>query len=82
VIEWADRASHDQPRLVTAIGIKIITNTHLGRTDEARANLGRLLALDAGLTIARYRAWLAPAATPESLDLMVAALRLAGLPEG
>jgi len=34
------------------------------------------------LTIARYRAWLAPAATPEFLDLMVAGLRLAGLPEG
>ena len=80
-IEWADRALHDQPRLVTAIRIKLVAKAHLGRLDEARADLGRALVLDPGLTIARYRAMLAPAAVPKFLDCFVAGLRLAGLPE-
>ena len=80
-IEWADRALHDQPRLVTAIRIKLVAKAHLGRLDEARADLGRLLVLDPGFTIARYRAMLAPAAVPKFLDCFVAGLRLAGLPE-
>jgi TolB-like protein/Flp pilus assembly protein TadD len=80
-IEWADRALHNQPRLVTAIRIKLVAKAHLGRLDEARADLGRALVLDPGLTIARYRAMLAPAAVPEFLECFVVGLRLAGLPE-
>jgi TolB-like protein/class 3 adenylate cyclase len=80
-IEWADRALHDQPRLVTAIRIKLVAKARLGRLDEARADLGRALVLDPGLTIAKYRALLAPAAVPEFLECFVAGLRLAGLPE-
>jgi adenylate cyclase len=80
-IEWADRALHRQPRVTSAIRVKIAANAHLGRLDEARAELGRLLAIDPGLTIAGYRAFLGPATAPEFLDIAVTGLRLAGLPE-
>ena len=79
-IEWADRALHEQPRLVSAMRVKVAANAHLGRLDEARAELSRLLAIDPKLTIAGYRAY-AHFAAPEVLELLVAGLRLAGLPE-
>jgi adenylate cyclase len=80
-IEWADRALHDQPRLVTAMRTKVAANAHLGRLDDARAELGRMLAIDPKLTIAGFRAY-AHFAAPEVLELYVTGLRLAGLPEG
>jgi tetratricopeptide (TPR) repeat protein len=79
-IEWADRALHEQPRLVSAIRVKVVANAHLSRLDEARAELSRVLAIDPKLTIAgfrEYRHFLAP----DVLVLYIAALRLAGLPE-
>ena len=79
-IEWADRALHDQPRMVAAMRVKVAANAHLGRLDEARAELSRALAIDPKLTIARLRAY-AHFAAPELSELYVAGLRLAGLPE-
>jgi tetratricopeptide (TPR) repeat protein len=79
-IEWADRALHDQPRLVTAMRVKIVANAHLGRLDEARAELSRVLAIDPKLTVAGYREY-AHFMAPEVLELFVTGLRLAGLPE-
>jgi TolB-like protein/class 3 adenylate cyclase len=81
-IEWADRSLHDQPRYNPARRCKIVANAHLGRLDEARAELGRMLAIDPGATIARYRASVARSAAPEYIDVVAAGLRLAGLPEG
>jgi TolB-like protein/class 3 adenylate cyclase len=80
VIEWADRALHDQPRLVSAMQFKVVANAHLGRLDEARAELSRYLAIDPKLTIAGYREY-AHWAAPEVLELLVTGMRLAGLPE-
>jgi TolB-like protein/class 3 adenylate cyclase len=80
-IEWADCALHDQPRFVSAMRVKVAANAHLGRLDEARAELSRLLAIDPKLTIAGYRAY-AQFQAPEITDLLVTGLRLAGLPEG
>jgi adenylate cyclase len=80
-IEWADRALRDQPRVITAMRAKIIGNAHLGRLDEARAELGRMLAVDPRLTIAKWRALAGPAFAPEFIELYVTGLRLAGLPE-
>jgi tetratricopeptide (TPR) repeat protein len=79
-IEWAERALHDQPRVATAIRVKIVANAHLGRLDEARAELGRVLAIDPKLTIAAMRVLFVSAA-PEFVELYVTGLRLAGLPE-
>jgi len=79
-IEWADRALHNQPRLVGAIRVKVVAYAHLGHLDAARAELSRVLAIDPKLTIAGFREHLHFAA-PEVLELFVTGLRLAGLPE-
>ena len=80
-IEWADRALHDQPRFTVAVRAKVVANAHLGRIDEARIELGRMLALYPGLTIATWRAFATTAFAPELVELYVTGLRLAGLPE-
>jgi TolB-like protein/class 3 adenylate cyclase/Flp pilus assembly protein TadD len=79
-IEWADRGLHEQPRLVSAMRVKVAANAHLGRLDEAHAELSRMLAIDPKLTIAGFREY-AHFFAAEVLELYVAGLRLAGLPE-
>jgi hypothetical protein len=59
-----------------------VANAHFGRRDEARADLGRMPAIDSKLTIAEWRAFAAPLFAPEFLELYVTGMRLAGLPEG
>jgi adenylate cyclase len=81
-IESADHALHDQPRFVTAMRVKTAAFAHLGLLEEARTELGRVLAIDPSLTIARYRAMLGSSVAPELFELIVAGLRRAGLPEG
>ena len=61
-IEWANWALDDQPRLSYSIRAKIVANVQLGRLDDARAELGRLLALQPGFTVAKYRAIFAQSA--------------------
>ncbi|HEV2334488.1 MAG TPA: adenylate/guanylate cyclase domain-containing protein [Stellaceae bacterium] len=80
-LEWADRALHDQPRLNPAMRLKIAALAHLGRLDEARGELARLLAFQPGLTIAGWRAFTTPGAAPEIVELWAEGLRRAGLPE-
>jgi len=79
-IEWADRALHDQPRTIAGMRAKVVALAHLGQLDEARAELSRVLAIDPKLTIAGFREQ-AHYQAPEVLELYVAGLRLAGLPE-
>jgi adenylate cyclase len=79
-IEWADRALHDQPRLASAMRLKVAALAHLGRLEEAHAELSRLLATDAKPTIAGFREY-AYSMAPEVRELYVTGLRLAGLPE-
>jgi TolB-like protein len=81
-IEWADRALHVQPRYLPALRYKIAANAYLGRLAEAHAELGRLLAIYPGATIAGFRANAARSAAPEFYDVTDSGLRLAGLPEG
>ena len=79
-IEWADRVLHDQPRMATTMRVKVAALAHLGRLDEARTELSRLLAINPKLTIAALRAY-AHFFSPEVLELYVTGLRLVGLPE-
>ena len=79
-IEWADTALHKQPRNIVAVRAKIIALAYLGRLDEARAELGRMLALYPGLTIVAFRPTTA-AFDPEFVEFAFAGLRMAGLPE-
>jgi tetratricopeptide (TPR) repeat protein len=78
--EWADRALHDQPRLASAMRLKVAALALFGHLDEARAELSRLLAIDPKVAIAGYRAY-AHFLAPEVLELQIIGLRLAGLPE-
>ena len=71
---------HGQPRLVTAMRVKVAALAHLGRLDEARLELSRVLAIYPKLTIAGLREY-AHFMAPEVLELQVTGLRLAGLPE-
>jgi TolB-like protein/class 3 adenylate cyclase len=79
--EWADRALHDQPRLASAMRLKVAALAYLGDLDDARAELSRLLAIDPKVTIAGYRAYAAHFLAPEVLELQVTGMRLAGMPE-
>jgi TolB-like protein/class 3 adenylate cyclase len=79
-IEWADHALHEQPRMVAAMRSKVAANAHLGRLDEARAELSRVLAIDPKLTTAGY-CYYTDFEAPEVHELFVTGLRLAGLPE-
>jgi TolB-like protein len=79
-IEWADRALHEQRRMVQTMRVKIVALAHLGHLDEARAELSRVLAIDPKLTIAGFRAY-GRSSAPEVLELYLTGLRLAGLPE-
>ena len=73
---------HDQPRMVNAMLVKVTANAHLGRFGEARAELSRMLAIYPKQTIAEFLRRYAHFLAPELLELYVAGLRLAGLPEG
>jgi hypothetical protein len=64
------------------IQVRIAANAHLGRLDEARAELARLLIIMPGLTIAGLRTIYALSTSPDVLELVITGLRLAGLPEG
>jgi adenylate cyclase len=79
-IEWADCALHGQPRVVGGLRVKVVAHAHLGHLDEARAELSRVLDIDPKLTIEGFREQ-AHYQAPEVLELYVAGLRLAGLPE-
>jgi TolB-like protein/class 3 adenylate cyclase len=80
VIEWADRSLAAQPGYRHGLLVKVISLAHLGRIEEARDCLGRMLELEPGLTIARWKAS-APYYRAELLARYVEALRKAGLPE-
>ena len=82
-IEWADRALQTAPRYIVAMRLKLICLAHLGRIDEARELLRRVLAVQPGLTIAAWKASIGAMSlfSPEVLALCIDGLRKAGLPE-
>src|SRR5205807_1238865 len=51
-IEWADRALHDNPRLLSPKHAKVVALAYLNRFDEARVEVGRMLAIHPKHTIA------------------------------
>jgi tetratricopeptide (TPR) repeat protein len=80
-IEWADRSSREFPRSALSLRYKLVSLAHLGRVQEARECLVRLLKLHPGLTIAEVKAFSGPPNSPERLALLVEGYRKAGLPE-
>jgi len=80
-ISWVDRSLQQQPRFVTPIRLRTALCAYLDRAEEAREWLGRLLELQPGLTIAKYKAAAEVWFSPEFLAWYLAGLRKAGLPE-
>src|SRR6266403_734614 len=78
---WIDDALREQPRFHASIRVKVSLCGLLGRNEEARDLLGRLLDLQPGLTIAAWAAHAATFLAPETKALMIVGLRQAGLPE-
>ena len=81
-IRWADRCLHERASHTMALRIRVASCAHLGRLQEARQWLARLLEVDPGVTIARVKAFLTMALSPETLAVYLEGLRKAGLPEG
>jgi adenylate cyclase len=79
-IEWADRTLAAQPDYRQAMRIKAASCAYLGRLEEARGWLIRMLHFEPGMTIARFKVS-APPFPPELLARYVEGLRKAGLPE-
>ena len=80
-IEWADRSLRELPRYESALRNRIVACAQLGRIDEARDGLRRLLEITPEVTIARYKALYKVTHPPKIIDLYVEGLRKAGLPE-
>ena len=77
--DWADRASRELPRYTSAIRTKAVSCAHLGRIDEAREWLGRLLDILPASTIGGWKS--VTFLPPEIVAKYVEGLRKAGLPE-
>ena len=54
-MNYADQTPAEQPRWVPGARLKAALCGHLGQIEEGRKWINRLLALDPGLTIARFK---------------------------
>lgn len=59
----------------------IAANAYLGRMDDARRHIEKLMAIAPGVTLSRIRAG-QPARYPERIGTVLEGLRMAGMPEG
>jgi hypothetical protein len=81
-LEWANRSLRELPRYIPSVRNKVVICAHLGRIEEARDSLGRLLERQPGLTIAKINQYGAAVRwPPDRLAVYVDGLRKAGLPE-
>jgi len=80
-LEWADICFREFPRYTPALRMKVVCYAHLGRTQEAREELKRLLEIDPRSTIARFRTNITGYYPLPTVDLFVEGLRMAGLPQ-
>jgi len=80
-LEWADRSLHEFPQFAPAIRSKVVTCVQLGRIDEARNELERLLEQNPGSTIAKWQASMTQNLPPNVLAVYVDSFRKAGMPE-
>jgi adenylate cyclase len=78
---WADRCWREYPRYRTALRIRIVSYAHLGRVDEARNGVERLLQVDPKSSIARFITGVTGYYPPEIVAVFVEGYRKAGMPE-
>jgi TolB-like protein/class 3 adenylate cyclase/tetratricopeptide (TPR) repeat protein len=86
VLDWTAQALREQPTNVTALRYRIAALALLGRLDEARQAVARVLAVNPELTIARCRRHVEfemknPFRRPGVVEAYYEGLRRAGLPE-
>jgi len=79
-VAWADAANALDPLFVNTLRIRAAGLAHLGRLDEARATVARVLEIDPGETISRSNA-VNPLREFPGFARFVEGLRAAGLPE-
>ena len=80
-LEWADRALREEGTFVGPLRFKVTLCGLLGRREEGRELLKRLLEFDPALTVARFEAFYSRLFQPQIVALHVDGLRKAGLPE-
>jgi adenylate cyclase len=80
-LEWVDQSLHDQERFVPAIRYRAALCGHLGRIEEGREWLRRLMAVRPGLTITKYMREASVYQPPEIRAIFADGFRRAGLPE-
>ena len=80
-LEWVDKCLHDRPNFHPAIRGRIALLGYLGRTEEAREWIARLLAVNPVHTVAWFKDFGGRFLSPATLAIWVEGLRLAGLPE-
>ena len=80
-MKWADRCWREHPRYTPALRIKLVSCAHLGRIEEARTCVRRLLEIYPKLTIARWKANTTGYYPAEISAVFEEGYRKAGLPE-
>jgi TolB-like protein len=80
-MDWADRSLHDRPGHHSAIRVKVAVCGYLGRVEEGREWVRRLLEANPAMTIAGFKAFSASHHAPGTTAVWVEGFRKAGLPE-
>lgn len=80
-LEWADRSLHEFPEYAPAIRSKVVACVQLGRIEEARNEVERMVELQPGSTIAKWQASAIQFLSTKVLAVYLDSLREAGLPE-
>jgi TolB-like protein/Flp pilus assembly protein TadD len=78
---WADQALHERPGTVSSLRLKAILCGLLGRMEDGKELLGRLLQLTPDATIAQFNAETSTFLAAEIRAAMAEGLRKAGMPE-
>ena len=80
-MEWTDRCLYDRPNFHPAIRGRVALCGYLGRTEEAREWVAKLLAVNPAHTIAWFQNYGSKFMSSATLAIWVEGLRRAGLPE-
>src|SRR5215467_212051 len=80
-MNWVDRTLGEQPRLASAVRMKIVLCVLLHRLEEARKWAARLLDLHPTFTVTALVSFMKIFTAPEITTVFADALRKAGVPE-
>jgi tetratricopeptide (TPR) repeat protein len=79
-LAWADKASREGPTFLPAHRLVAVNSGLLGRTDEARKAISRVLKIDPQSRMSNLKGYI-PLRRPEDFSKYAEGLRLAGMPE-